>query len=210
VSEDKIKTVEFAIAGILDVFEDSDYVRELKSKSEEVKSSLNYDSLFYCIDKYINSELDSRTRGNRGIGRMTTWIPRLGAYYRKEMSRLSTKNLSELYTLMQDVIFRAYLARPLIVENPISMAKLSKGSELYEAWIPGIYVVDPFGEKLLDMIDACTSTAWESFLNFLKKHGMSRPGTFPNEKMDEILFRYVVAGYYLRVVEVNPPRTSIE
>jgi hypothetical protein len=55
---------------------------------KELRSCFNIVAVGFCFSKYISSELDSQTPGDRGLGRLSTEIPRLGAYFRKPISRL--------------------------------------------------------------------------------------------------------------------------
>ena len=99
----EIKDIEAAAKEILNLAESKS---EVSSKFQELQASLQCESLSYCLEKYINSELDSKTPGDKGLGRMTTVIPRLGAYYRKQMAGLQSKDLSELNGLIQRIILR--------------------------------------------------------------------------------------------------------
>jgi len=198
--ECKIKDIESAAKEILNLAEKRS---DLSFKFQELQASLQCESLSYCLEKYINSELDSKTPGDRGLGRMTTVIPRLGAYYRKQMSRLQSEDLSELYGLIQRIILIAYLVRPFFVEKPLSKPKLSE-KKLYKAWIPTIYSGDnPLSESVLDTIDAFTYATIESLFNFFTKYKMEKNHLLGKDKKMDILFGYYVAGYYLRIVETD-------
>ena len=196
----EIKDIEAAAKEILNLAESKS---EVSSKFQELQASLQCESLSYCLEKYINSELDSKTPGDKGLGRMTTVIPRLGAYYRKQMAGLQSKDLSELNGLIQRIILIAYLVRPLFVENPLSKPKLSE-KKLYEAWIPTIYSGNnPLSESVFDTIDTFTCATVDSLLDLFTKYGIGKNRLFGKDKKMNILFRYCVAGYYLRIVEID-------
>ncbi|MFA5015026.1 MAG: hypothetical protein WC549_05745 [Actinomycetota bacterium] len=184
----------------------------MESKFKQLISDFNSDAITYCLEKYIGTELDYTTPGSRGIGRMTTMIPRFGAYFRKSLSKLSHQELNELYFLIQDLCLRGYLAHILFMKEPISHANLSSGASLYKEWIPRIYVSDPFemGLNLRIYIDVCTVSAFKAIYDFMRQHGMksgilfNKAGSFLSiGKVNEILSYYILAGFGLRVVEVS-------
>ena len=103
----------------------------------------NTGAVGFCFSRYIASELDSWVPGDRGLGRISAHIPRLGAYFSKQMSRLSLQELLELYRTIQDLMLRGYLTRALLLEAPPKQAKLTTGPELYQTWLPRFYSSDP-------------------------------------------------------------------
>jgi hypothetical protein len=92
---------------------------------------------------FVDYQLDFRTPGDRGLGRISTEIPRLGAYFRKSMSRLSQPELRDLYGIIQDLMLRGYLTRALLLEAPPKQPVLTNALELYETWLAGFYSSDP-------------------------------------------------------------------
>ncbi|NQU19352.1 hypothetical protein HQ550_04270, partial [bacterium] len=97
--EFKIESLETSMSAILNTFaEEKKIIDMIKPKFEELKKHFNTDKIGHCIERYINSELDFTTVGNRGIGRMTYAIPRLGGYFRSQLSKMSEATLSELYS----------------------------------------------------------------------------------------------------------------
>ena len=188
------------------------FLETIESMFKQLMLEFNSEAITYCLEKYIGAELDYTTPGGRGLGRMTTNIPRFGAYFRKPLSMLSHQELNELYFLIQDLCLIGYLAPVLFMEGPIRHAKLSSGDSLYKAWIPRIYVSDPFemGPKLRTYIGACTASAFRVIYDFMRQHGMkggilfNRAGSFLSMgKVNEILSYYILAGFGLRVVEVS-------
>ena len=74
-----------------------DYIKDdLNVKYEEFTNQCNYESVEYCIDKFIKAELDYNTPGNRGLGRISDNVPRFGGFYRKQLINLSNQRLIEL------------------------------------------------------------------------------------------------------------------
>jgi len=208
---DHLKSTFSSIRTILSKSEKS-FLETIESMFNQLISEFNSEAITYCLEKYIGAELDYTTPGGRGLGRMTTNIPRFGAYFRKPLSTLSSQELNELYFLIQDFCLRGYLAHVLFVEEPIKHAKLSSGVLLYKAWIPRIYVSNPLemGSNLRTYIDACTVSLFKVIYDFIRQHGMkggilfNRAGSFLSMgKINEILSYYILAGFGLRVVEVS-------
>lgn len=86
-----------------------------------------------CMSKFINSELDFVTKGDSGLGRTMTIIPRLGALFRKHE-----------YINTED--FRLSLVKLFLTSYLIGLIMLTEKKEnnlnekaLYEKWIPQIY-----------------------------------------------------------------------
>ena len=62
-----------------------------------------------CIITDANMDLVKR-----GLGRLTTSIPRLGGHFRKQISQLPGKLNNHLAVLIQRLILHGYLVHPLI------------------------------------------------------------------------------------------------
>ena len=208
---DNLKSSFSSIRAIFSKSEKS-FLETMESMFKQLISKFNSDAITYCLENYIGAELDYTAPENLGLGRMTTIIPRFGAYFRKPLSMLSHQELDELYLIIQEFCIRGYLAPVLFVEEPIKHAKLSSGDSLYKEWIPRIYVSNPLemGPNLRAYIDACTVPVFEEIYSFMRQHGMktgiifNRTGRFLSMgKVNEIISYYILAGFGLRVVEVG-------
>jgi len=182
----------------------------MESRFKQIALEFNAVAITYCLDLYIGAELDYAAPGSRGIGRMTTNIPRFGAYFSKPLSKLSSQELDELYFLIRDLCLRGYLMSAILMEWPARHAKLSNGASLFEEWISSIYVINPH-ELDPDIWDIIKIDAMYTIIEihvFMRKHGMegdtlfNRVGRFlSGDKVDEILLYYAIAGYSLRAVQ---------
>ena len=160
------------------------------------------------MKRYIQSELDFNTLGNRGLGRMTTDIPRFAAYMRKHISILPKKHISELYRLIQGLMINGYLIHALFIENPIKKPSLTDGNALYKRWIPEIYVGDlsKMSKSLSDLFGVCTVPPFDRLQAFLDTHNLKGGGFLSEDKTEIITFFYPIAGFALRAVEVFVPK----
>ena len=184
----------------------------IEAKFKQLISEFNSEAITYCLEEYIRAELDYTTPGSRGLGRMTTNIPRFGAYFRKSLSKFSHQELNKLYSLIQDFCLRGYLAHVIFVEVPIRHAKLSDSTLLFEEWIPLIYGSDPteLGQNLKTWIDVYTTPAFKAVYDFMKQYKMKRSILFSGAgsflsigKVNEILSYHILAGFSLRAVEIR-------
>lgn len=173
--------------------------------SIQYRDQFNIEGLNFCFENYINSELDFQTPGERGLGRMSSEIPRLGGYFRKQMSRISQQEHSELYRTIQDLMLRGYLMRVLLMESPPKCAVLADGTQIFETWIAGFYVSDPMGmgEDLRNAMAALTNSAFTMLMKFYEDHGMRGGGFMSKDKAALISAHYPPAGYVIRAVEVG-------
>lgn len=69
-------------------------------------ANINPGTTNYCVGQFVHAELDFATPGNRGIGRLTDALPRLGAYFRDSLSRLEKAGLNELDGLITKLILK--------------------------------------------------------------------------------------------------------
>ncbi|MGQ9780594.1 MAG: hypothetical protein ACUVRM_12125 [Bacillota bacterium] len=155
----------------------------------------NLEAVQSCISKFIDAEMDYLTKGDRGIGRMTTVYPRFAAYYRKQVSRLDQKQCSTLRDLFQDVILCAYIAHTCVSNRAVEGRSVPLHA-LFEEWIPVIYGGEPFlSEAHSQVIMVFTAYAFTQLVDFLDSLRIKR------QKKGSIFVMYAVAGWKLRAVE---------
>lgn len=185
--------------------DETEIVEQAESNFEQFGNNYNRDVLSYCLEKYINAELDFTTPGDRGIGRVSLIIPRYGAYFRKQLLLMSKNNLIKLYNLIQDIILRGYLVHLLFMERPVKISVILKGEEIFEKWIPGIYSQDlsKMPEPLQKIMILCTNSVFKDLEDFMVLHKMKGGGFLSKDKTNEILCYYPFAGYGLRLVETR-------
>lgn len=185
--------------------DETEIVEQAESNFEQFRNNYNCYVLSYCLEKYINAELDFTTPGDRGIGRVSLIIPRYGAYFRKQLLLMSKNNLIKLYNLIQDIILRGYLVHLLFMERLVKISVILKGEEIFEKWIPGIYSQDlsKMPEPLQKIMILCTNSAFTDLEDFMVLHKMKGGRFLSKDKTKEILCYYPFAGYGLRLVETR-------
>ena len=183
----------------------TEIVERLESNFEQFRNNYNCDVISYCLEKYINAELDYTTPGNRGIGRVSLIVARYGAYFRKQLLLMSKNDLIKLYNLIQDIILRGYLVHLLFYEEPVKISIFSKEEELFKKWIPGIYSQDlsKMSDHLQKIMTLCTNSAFKNLKDFMVLHKIKGGGFLSKDKTNEILCYYPFAGYGLRLVETR-------
>lgn len=203
ITVDKLQS---AVNAILEtVGQDEEFRKYIKRMFGSLRSSFNAEAVSYCFEKYITAELDADTLGGRGLGRLTDHIPRLGAYFRKGIGRLSDRERAELYGLIESVMIRGYLAHVIDPREGGSEARAFSGEKLFEAWIPGIYSTNPsmMDETMRNCIEIFCFSAWGAVEAFLAERGMKGGGLLSKDKTGLIFFYYSIAGYGIRFVELR-------
>lgn len=177
-------------------------IDNFKKNYENRKPNISIEKINYCLDKYINSEFDYITPGNRGLGRVSDYWPRLAAYFRNTFLKLPSEKNHELDSLITSLIIKSYLFFIIIADNKIKISEIKTGEQLYEKWIPKIYVFDLYnlGEEKGNLLFALIKTDYDKILNFFIENKMMTK-TSNQEKIKEIINGYVVAGLVMIIVE---------
>lgn len=176
----------------------------LKKNFEEAKNSIDPERINYCLEKFLQAEFDYNTPGDRGLGRMTDYVPRLGAYFRKSLSKLPLDKIKELDFLLTGLIVKSYLYQVIVPEPVIKKSKMETGEQLYQRWIPEIYVYDlgQLSESFRGLLEAVVDSDIANVKHFFKMNELTS-GFFSKNKTDDILFGYINAGLVLRLAEAH-------
>lgn len=164
-----------------------------------------------CIEEFVNTEMDYKTDGIRGIGRMSNYIPRFGGYYSKFLCNTSYDEIEIIRNLLKDIIKYGYFLGVYAELEDIKSLKLPKNPYklLFEKWIPQIYVANFSKSPNLD--NEMLYRAKLSYYYFCIKIG--KETNFPKkflqienvgrDKLVWIFRKYIEAGYLLRFFEVQ-------
>jgi hypothetical protein len=176
---------------------------KLKSKFESFKGSFDEHKIGYCLNRFVESELDFESPGSRGIGRIPSEVPRLGSYFRDRLSKLNKEDTDNLRTLVQDILLSSYLTGVLLLSEDLRKPAVTNPKDLYEAWIPNIYATpfEKLGPGLQDALNIFCSPFGERLDSFMEEHKMLNSRT--HQKYTEIISYYVVAGCGLRIEEIG-------
>lgn len=182
--------------------DDSETIDSFKRDYQKSKKNIQIDYLNYCIIKYINSELDFETKGINGLGRSSDFWPRLGGYFRDNISQLTTEKIEQLYLLILSLITKSYLFQILLSDIPKEISKINTSEELYKKWIPKIYIFDIniIPEDSKNFLFATIENDIELLKKFFKENDM-RVSIFSPDKTLHILNGYILAGITLRIAE---------
>ena len=98
-----------------------------------------------------------------------------------------------------------YLTHALFMDEPNDCTRLSSRADVYEGWIPVIYISNPseMKEGLQKALGMCTDSSEKALKAFFKEHDMKGGGFLTKGKGDAILAYYCVAGFGLRFIEVG-------
>ena len=81
------KYIEEMLSVLSEYYESTD---EFKDRYSNNKQNIIPELVDYCIGKFVQTELDYQTDGDRGMGRMSNFVPRLGGYFRKNFLSLNS------------------------------------------------------------------------------------------------------------------------
>jgi hypothetical protein len=153
-----------------------------------------------CLDKFIDSELDYATPGNRGLGRFVEIIPRLAGRHRTVISRLSDQQRLELGTFIKRHMACGYLIAAQMVNVP-NVRQTEE--QLYASMVlcvssqPFPLFPDRDCEAQAQLLHTCTKNELQ--------HELSDLGVAWGDTDDLISYMYFVVGMALRVLETVPP-----
>lgn len=173
---------------MLQFFEgDIETINEYKEDYIKSKDKIEIDNIDYCINNYVNSELDYITPGVRGLGRASDFWPRLGGYYRKSISKLSQEKIKELNTLITNLITKSYLFEILISDNEKESSNVKSKEELYNKWIPEIYLfnLDAIPQDSRNFLFTLIREEFHSLEKFFIENNI-KSGVFSSNKTKEI------------------------
>lgn len=160
-------------------------------------------AITYCAEKFIDTELDFSTPGERGLGRSTNYIPRLGGYYRDQMRKLSQEQLNTLRRFIRNLMLQGYLSCALLLGEDVFRGRYDDGPALFAVWVPNIYGGNPseMGEEILNAIATFSNPPFQALLEFMVSHRMKKRGFSGNDRGSDIASWYMWGGALLRLAE---------
>ncbi len=185
--------------------DDQETVNQIERIWKDLEPVLNAKAIDYCLTQYVQAELDFESPSKRGLGRVTEVIPRLGAFFRKPMSRISKEDLNELKTLIETQCLLGYLTHIFFCENEIVDVSHTDHEQIYTAWLPSIYSNDlgDMSEDMEQLFSLCSFRGKHGLKSFFDAHGM-KAGFFQSDDMaDVIILYYFAAGFILRETELK-------
>lgn len=181
--------------------------KEMEEEFQSIKSSLDPETINFCLKPYLHAEFDWNTPGNRGLGRLSEAIPRLGAYFRKPISKLTVEQLRFLDELLTRIIVKAYLFQMIISDYKIELDGVRTMVDVFNEWVPLMYGTDLLTKyKQSEDMMACLGLVFWKDIERLKDSFTSyglKPGMFQPDIIDQILFSYLNIGLILRLVHAN-------
>lgn len=185
--------------------DDSETLERLRLHGKSLESTFNSASVSYCLNQYIETELDFKSESNRGLGRITESVPRLGAFFRKKLSKLSTDNLDVLRTLIGTQCLLGYMTHVFFFEEEIADMKPLDGEHLYETWVPSIYSnnFSDISEDTGKLFAMCSQRGTNGLKAFFHDHNMKAGWLQSDDIPNTIITYYFIAGLCLRKIETK-------
>lgn len=153
--------------------------------------------LSHCINTFVDSELDFNTNTNRGMGRLTDDLPRLGAYFRKNFSQLTKTELDDLRFMITELIINSYLITCLTHNKEKWGSKPE--DDLCKEWIFNLsfdwFVNLSESGKMVFL--AILDDDLSKIKAYFEKRNIKGGGLFSRDKTDDILIYYIASGICL-------------
>lgn len=121
--------------------QDGERASDVERQFAELRAHFNVATVEPCISFFVDAEMDFVTPGERGLGRLSSYVPRFGGYFRKRLSRLSADERQRLRDLMVRCLTSGYLACFVRFSRGVRPV-LTDVSQLREKWISAIYSVN--------------------------------------------------------------------
>jgi hypothetical protein len=198
-----ISHLQILFNSLLEAIEDGDFKTSLLSKFDQSKPNFDGIKIGYCINRFVEAELDFETKGDRGIGRISSNPPRFGAYSRKQLSNVSKSDLESLRENLIEVMLSAYLVGLMFDEKEVPVE--AESEVLFDRWIPNIYVTpfDMLGENLQSALLLFCETPYKHLLDIIDRLNLNPKRFLKKDYIHTIFSFYLVAGWGLRHIEMN-------
>jgi len=188
---------------------------EYKKYLEKASSINEYfysDAVKCSIGRFLDSEMDYTTSGIRGMGRISTFIPRFGGLYSKILQGLSNDDLNTIKNTIFCIIKLGYktavFVEVLLEREPMKLDHFDT-LPFFNNWIPKIYATDWSNSSELSSFIIQSKT--DSILYFCLK--IADDTNFPQKilalrsvresQLALIIGKYVEAGFLLRFLETK-------
>ena len=180
-----------------------DKVDIFKKNFDENYESIDPEVISPCIEKLAQAELDYTTPGDRGLGRLTETLPRLGAYFREPIAKLDDSDHEKLEALITRIITKGYIFVSIVHSKPKEEISAKTGEQVYEEWVPKIFTFDlsNISNNAGGLLLAVTKNDLDEIKKFFSQHDMKVVGFFSTDKTDDILMHYMIAGVSLYFIE---------
>lgn len=175
----------------------------ISSVIENFLTTHNSETISYCVDTYVDSELDFKTPGERGLGRVSDGVPRFGGYFRKSLSRLTKEEMKELELLLKKTIYIGYIVHVGWMDNTSSSINVER-NQLFAKWIPRIYNSNMESiPETQNILYSLSGNSLNQISDFIKKKNLKNDKIFGTNKTNMILGCYPIVGYVLRFTELQ-------
>lgn len=168
----------------------------------------------YCIDRFVSSEIDFKTPGDRGPGRMTSFPPRFGGKYGNLLERIDSNLRSSIADAFANHILCGYFFCEHLLEcragRLIGRDRFPDGPEgVFNRWVPTIYyqlgppVFDKSfsqdnGQSYWDAKGLWGNATGHLILDYFEKIAVPH-----DDFADGLIRKFFDAGIMLRITEIK-------
>lgn len=157
----------------------------------------------FCIDNFVDEEIESRNRKKIASRSPTAKVPALGYYLRKDLLRFNETEIGVLKWWIGYIFAASYLGSAVFIDAPVKRQAIRSPEELARIWGPAAYLFSPYDLGFTDeptFFKLVALTISDAFFEFLKSKGVSA-----KRKLKAMLGCYVMAGHMLRRLDVCEP-----
>jgi hypothetical protein len=134
-----------------------------------------FDRAYECVTLLVGSELDTVTPGERGLGRVTTAIPRLGGQFRTQLAGAAAGAFGPI---MEDLVIHGFATSAgydrLLPDGPATL----RGRTVDEVLPPWVgHISQAFADasrSFLAMAESLAGSSVEAFTRVAAEHGLIR------------------------------------
>jgi hypothetical protein len=131
---------------------------------------------YECVSLLVGSELDTVTPGERGLGRASTAIPRVGGHFRPLIDLHTTTVLGKVMEELCIQGFAARVAFDALVSDDTELLRFRSLDAFIPIWISGIiYGLEGASEDYLAVVNAASTPTIGRFLAAAEAQGLARP-----------------------------------
>lgn len=174
-----------------------------------LKDSKRWLAPYVCAsaDRFVGSEMDWKTDGARGFGRVTEAVPRLAGWQRGGFSHLRNAEAEIIMKKVAEILLRGYGVNLLmegVIRKQIYEPQVVSEEQFWEKWVPLLYGSPMAIEALAPfkpVIQHITEQETEAVKLALANVGV-RIGFMARPRLWAIVNGYLESGVLLRQLEV--------
>ena len=185
------------VSGLKEYFEDT---QNFETNLDTFYRQFSSARLAFCLDNLIEAEFDTKTPGDRGLGRVSNDPPRLGGHFRKRVSKLNQSEADSVKKSIRELMLKCYLF--MISTMGLQVSHSTKNDALFNEWLPEVYMFNLYnlGERTVDVLFSLVQRDYEALKQSLKTL-QAAPAIAGEDVINNIVSGYAAAGVVLALAD---------